>query len=46
MSASASQKRKELYEFGPFRVDPEKEILLRAGEPIPLNQRRFRSFWS
>jgi DNA-binding winged helix-turn-helix (wHTH) protein/tetratricopeptide (TPR) repeat protein len=42
MSASESQKRKELYEFGPFRVDPEKEILLRAGEPIPLQPKTFQ----
>lgn len=42
MSASGSQKLKELYEFGPFRVDPEKEILLRAGEPIPLQPKTFQ----
>jgi eukaryotic-like serine/threonine-protein kinase len=42
MPASASQKAKELYEFGPFRVDPEKETLLRAGEPIPLTPKTFQ----
>src|SRR5215813_3450077 len=42
MSASESQQLKELYEFGPFRVDPEKEILLRAGEPIPLQPKTFQ----
>jgi DNA-binding winged helix-turn-helix (wHTH) protein/Tfp pilus assembly protein PilF len=42
MSASESQRLKELYEFGPFRVDPEKEILLRAGEPIPLTPKTFQ----
>lgn len=36
MSASEGQRVRELYEFGPFRVDTEKEILLRAGDPIPL----------
>jgi eukaryotic-like serine/threonine-protein kinase len=42
MLASGSQKLKELYEFGPFRVDPEKEILLRAGEPVPLQPKTFQ----
>ena len=42
MPASANQKGKELYEFGPFRVNPEKEILLRAGEPIPLTPKTFQ----
>ena len=42
MSASANQKGKELYEFGPFRVNPEKEILLRAGEPIQLTPKTFQ----
>ncbi|MGA9509378.1 MAG: winged helix-turn-helix domain-containing protein [Candidatus Sulfotelmatobacter sp.] len=42
MSASESQRLKELYEFGPFRVDPDKEILLRAGEPVPLTPKTFQ----
>ena len=42
MLASANQKSKELYEFGPFRVNPEKEILLRAGEPIQLAPKTFQ----
>lgn len=42
MSASESQKLKELYEFGPFRVDPEKETLLRAGEPVSLTPKTFQ----
>ena len=25
-----------LYEFGPFRVDPVKQVLLREGEPVPV----------
>jgi DNA-binding winged helix-turn-helix (wHTH) protein len=37
-----AQKLKELYEFGPFRVDPEKEMLLRAGEPVPLTPKTFQ----
>src|SRR5271168_5128329 len=42
MSASEGQRLKELYEFGPFRVDPEKEILLRAGEPVQLTPKTFQ----
>ena len=42
MSTSETEKRKELYEFGPFRVDPEKEILLRSGEPVPLTPKTFQ----
>lgn len=42
MSASESKKLKEHYEFGPFRVDPEKEILLRAGEAVPLTPKTFQ----
>ena len=33
---------KQLYQFGPFRVDPEKEILLRAGDPVPLTPKTFQ----
>jgi hypothetical protein len=35
MITNPDQRAKELYEFGPFRVDPEKETLLREGEPVP-----------
>ncbi len=42
MSANEGQRVKELYEFGPFRVDSEKEILLRAGDPIPLTPKTFQ----
>ncbi len=42
MTAGANPKVKELYEFGPFRVDPEKETLLRAGESIPLTPKTFQ----
>ena len=27
---------RHLYEFGPFRLDPEKPCLWRNGEPVPL----------
>jgi DNA-binding winged helix-turn-helix (wHTH) protein/tetratricopeptide (TPR) repeat protein len=33
---------KELYEFGPFRVDPEKQALLRGDELIALNPKTFQ----
>ena len=42
MSASEDQRAKELYEFGPFRVDPEKETLFRAGESVPLTPKTFQ----
>ncbi len=42
MSSTGSRGLKELYEFGPFRVDPEKEILLRDGDPVPLTPKTFQ----
>ena len=33
---------KGLYEFGPFRVDPEKETLLREGEIVPITPKTFQ----
>jgi DNA-binding winged helix-turn-helix (wHTH) protein/tetratricopeptide (TPR) repeat protein len=42
MFASANHKAKELYEFGPFRVDAERSILLCAGEPIALTPKAFQ----
>lgn len=30
-----------LYEFGPFRLDPAKRVLLRSGEPVPLTPKAF-----
>jgi DNA-binding winged helix-turn-helix (wHTH) protein/tetratricopeptide (TPR) repeat protein len=42
MSASENQKLKELYEFGPFRLDAEKEILLRGGDPVALTPKTFQ----
>ena len=35
MAASTESKR-PLYRFGPFRVDPEKELLLRGDENVLL----------
>jgi eukaryotic-like serine/threonine-protein kinase len=37
-----SPRPKELYEFGPFRVDAEKETLLRAGEAVALTPKTFQ----
>src|SRR5277367_2717452 len=42
MPPGPNRKTKELYEFGPFRVNPEKETLLRAGEPISLTPKTFQ----
>src|SRR5579872_6465088 len=30
-----------LYEFGPFRLDPAKRVLLRDGDPVPLTPKVF-----
>src|SRR5579864_7476216 len=32
---------KVLYEFGPFRVDPDKQALLRDDKPVPLTPKAF-----
>ncbi len=42
MSVSEGQKGKELYEFGPFRVDAQRELLFRSGEPVALTTKTFR----
>jgi len=42
MAASTNPTAKQLYEFGPFRVDPEKELLLREGETVPLTPKTFQ----
>src|SRR6202162_799580 len=42
MSASENQRVRQLYQFGPFRVDPEKELLLLAGDPVPLTPKTFQ----
>lgn len=42
MSASGGPKLKEFFEFGPFRVDPEREVLLRSGELVPLTPKTFQ----
>jgi len=42
MSTSEGQRATALYQFGPFCVDPEKETLSRAGEPVPLTPKTFQ----
>jgi DNA-binding winged helix-turn-helix (wHTH) protein/tetratricopeptide (TPR) repeat protein len=42
MSQSRSPGGKELYEFGRFRVDAQRQILLRDGEPVPLTPKAFQ----
>jgi DNA-binding winged helix-turn-helix (wHTH) protein len=36
-----SGQENQLYEFGPFRLDPVKRRLLRDGEPVPLTPKAF-----
>jgi TolB-like protein/DNA-binding winged helix-turn-helix (wHTH) protein/Flp pilus assembly protein TadD len=36
-----SRPEKHLYEFGPFRLDPAERLLLRGGEPVPLEPKVF-----
>lgn len=42
MPAENGGNGKQLYEFGPFRVDPEKETLARGGEIVPLTPKTFQ----
>jgi eukaryotic-like serine/threonine-protein kinase len=42
MGTSKDQKSRQLYGFGPFRVDPEKELLLREDEAVPLAPKAFQ----
>ena len=38
-----SNQQKELYEFGPFRLDPGKRLLLRDNQPVPLQLKAFET---
>jgi DNA-binding winged helix-turn-helix (wHTH) protein/tetratricopeptide (TPR) repeat protein len=42
MNTSENHRADELYEFGPFRVDPAKETLLKAGVAVPLTPKTFQ----
>ena len=39
------QPTKQTYEFGPFRLDPAKRVLLKEGEPVPLTPKAFDVLW-
>jgi eukaryotic-like serine/threonine-protein kinase len=32
-----------LYEFGPFRMDPDRQVLLRENEPVPVTSKAFET---
>lgn len=42
MASSVDQETKQLYGFGPFRVDPDKELLLREDEAVPIAPKAFQ----
>jgi DNA-binding winged helix-turn-helix (wHTH) protein/tetratricopeptide (TPR) repeat protein len=42
MTMSENQRAEQLYEFGPFRVDPARETLLKAGVAVPLTPKTFQ----
>src|ERR1700733_4373053 len=42
MAESTDRKSNQFYEFGPFRVDPEKELLLRGDEAVPIAPKAFQ----
>ena len=42
MDASADSKPRQLYEFGPFRLDPDKELLLREDENVLIAPKAFQ----
>src|SRR3984885_13563481 len=42
MTISENQRAEELYEFGPFRVDPGRETLRKAGVAVPLTPKTFQ----
>ena len=41
LKAVMANEIKRLYEFGPFRLDPEERRLVRDGEPVPLTPKAF-----
>jgi eukaryotic-like serine/threonine-protein kinase len=42
MTISENQRAEELYEFGPFRIDPARETLLKEGVAVPLTPKTFQ----
>src|SRR5215470_11364855 len=41
MGAAIQQKRRDLYEFGPFRLDAAERLLMRDGQAVPLTPKVF-----
>lgn len=42
MGSTTSQNMREQYEFGPFRVDADKGVLMRSGVPVALTPKTFQ----
>jgi DNA-binding winged helix-turn-helix (wHTH) protein len=42
MSEVLDKSRRELYEFGPFRLDAVREVVMRNGQPVPLTPKAFQ----
>jgi len=42
MAAGADPKTRQLYEFGSFRLDPERDLLLREDEIVPIAPKAFQ----
>jgi DNA-binding winged helix-turn-helix (wHTH) protein/tetratricopeptide (TPR) repeat protein len=42
MTTSDNQRLEELYQFGPFRIDPARETLLKEGVAVPLTPKTFQ----
>src|SRR5712692_9881646 len=38
---SVGKDTNEVYEFGPFRMEPDKQLLLRGDKPVPLTPKAF-----
>lgn len=43
MKRCTSKEASHFYQFGPFRVDPDRQLLLRSGEPVPLTSKAFET---
>src|ERR1700745_1028451 len=42
MATTPEQRMKRVFEFGPFRVDADRELLLRGNETVPLTPKTFQ----
>ncbi|HZP07175.1 MAG TPA: winged helix-turn-helix domain-containing protein [Terracidiphilus sp.] len=42
MATNAASKTRQFYEFGSYRLDPEKELLLREDETVPIPPKAFQ----